>query len=55
MRELTPSVKYLPITRPRMAALSIPLAGPEIPDRSAAVDSETLARRPEKNESLSVA
>jgi len=52
MRELTPSVKYPPMTRPLMAALSIPVTGPEISDRIAAFDSETLGRLPVKRQSV---
>lgn len=52
MRELTPSVKYPPLTRPLMAALSIPVGGPEISDRIAAFDFETLGRLPVKKQSV---
>ena len=52
MRELTPSEKYPPITRPLMAALSIPAAGPEISDRIAAFDAETLGRLAVKKQSV---
>ena len=52
MREINPSMSYPAPVRVLMNALSIPALGPEISDRIAAFEPESLARQPVNKQAL---